>query len=284
MDVTTRPSSPPRDADSAPRPTRRRPPRGWVVWDPTPEERDAVVDWSPWYLTDEDDMGESGEQHHINTQLASALVVLARERGWTDVHVGSDQFFAWREDEPLVRVSPDVYLLDDPPSPPLPDMWETWRPEHGPPRFAVEVVSRREWRKDYEGNPPKYAQLGTRELAVFDPWAASGVATAAGRLPLQLFRRAADGAFVRVHAGPGPARSEELDAWLVVRRWVGRATLRVARDPDGADLVPTEGEALQAKDRDLQAKDRDIQAKDRALRDALAELERLRGKREDDSA
>jgi len=301
MDVTTRPSSPPRDADSASSPARRRPPRGWVGWDPAPEERDAVVDWSPWYLTDEDDMGESGEQNVIIRVLLSVLAVLAEERGWTRTLVGSDQFFAWVEQEPLVRVSPDVYLLDDPPSPPLPDSWATWLPGIGPPRFALEVVSRKEWRKDYEGNPPKYSQLGTSELVVFDPWAGTSGAGKAERLPLQIFRKTAEGALERVYCGPGPARSEELQAWLVVRSTGGRRVLRVARDAAGSDLVPTEEEdrrakdqALAAKDQDLAAKDQalaakdlalaakdqDLAAKDQDLAEALAELERLRGQRE----
>lgn len=66
------------------------------------------------------------------------------------------------ESEPNVRVSPDAYLLDDPPPRPRPRMWQTWRAGHLPPRFALEVASPENWRKDYEDNPPKYSLLGTR--------------------------------------------------------------------------------------------------------------------------
>jgi len=52
----------------------------------------------------------------------------------------------------------------------------------------------------------------------------------AERLPLQIFRKTAEGALERVYCGPGPARSEELQAWLVVRSTGGRRVLRVARD------------------------------------------------------
>ena len=221
-----------------------RAPCALVVWEPLPGEIGAAIDWSRWYLTDEEDMGEGAEQDLLITILKSILQVLVAERGWRRVHVGSDQFFAWRQDEPLVRVSPDVYLLDDPPPRPLPAMWQTWRAGHLPPRFAVEIVSGDGWRKDCQDNPPKYAQLGTRELVVFDPEAAAGTSRAPERIALQVFRRDPDGAFMRVYKGDGPARSEEIDAWLVILREGDAATLRIARDGAGRDLVPTEHERV----------------------------------------
>jgi Uma2 family endonuclease len=223
---------------------RRRAPRSLnVVWDPEPEEIGAEVDWSSWYLTDEEDMGEGGEQEQIIWALKSALLELARERGWERVHIGADQFFAWMPSEPLVRVSPDVYLLDDPPKRPFPPSWQTWLPGHRPPRLAVEIVSGDSWKKDYRENPPKYAQLGATELVIFDPEAATGCASTEERIPLQVFRREADGGFVRAFHGAEPARSEVLDAWLVVRQEGDTAWLAVALDPQGHNLVSTLEEA-----------------------------------------
>jgi Uma2 family endonuclease len=209
-----------------------------VVWDPPPNDIGVEVDWSKWYLTDEDDMGEGGEQNLIIRIFISILTELAHERGWSDVFIGADQFFAWVEEEPLVRVSPDVYVLDFQPARPLPASWQTWRSGHRPPRLAVEIVSE-DWRKDYEQGPLKYAQLGVRELVVFDPEAACARAGAPERVPIQVFRREVDGGFLRVHRGGEPARSEELDAWLVVMRDGEAATLGVSRDASGLDLVPT---------------------------------------------
>ncbi len=255
---------------------RRRPPIGWVVLDPAQAGLEGEVDWSSWYLTDEDDMGEGTEQFLIAQAVYSTLLVLARERGWS-AFVGRDQFFAWVEREPLVRVSPDAYVLGGEAPSPLPAMWETWRPGHPPPRVAVEVVSEDTWRKDYEDNPPKYAQLGVEELVIFDPWAVSE-RRPADRVPLQVFRRTSEGALVRVHTGAGPARSGGLSEpsgalwWTVTREPAPR--LRLARDAGGDELVPTEAEALDEKDRALDEKDR-------ALREALAELARLRGGRQD---
>ena len=200
--------------------------------------------WPVWYLTDEDDVGESTEQGIIVRLLLAALAELARERGWARSLVAGDQFFAWVEAHPLVRISPDVYVLDDPPPRPYPASWQTWR-GHSPPRFAVEVVSE-EWKKDYEDGPRKYAQLGARELVIFDPEAVHH--PRGPRVALQVYRRGADDSWTRVAAGAGPVHSVEIDAWLVV---VPGPHLRIARDPAGADLVQTPEEQLLALRREL---------------------------------
>lgn len=262
-------------------PALGRPPRALnVVFDPRPEDLDAVVDWSSWYLSDEDDMGEGIEQSEIIDVLRSALRELAVERGWNGVFVGSDQFFAWIPEEPLVRISPDVYLLDDPPPPPMPASWQIWREGHRPPRFAVEIVSGDDehperWRKDYELGPQKYAQLGTRELVIFDPQAALGQVRDQQRVALQIYRRQADGTFVRFYSGAGPFASHELAAFLVAVTDGGVARLRVARDAEGLDRVPTAAEARdeaqQALDETQQALDAERRAREQAQRE-LAEL------------
>jgi hypothetical protein len=222
------------------------------VRDPTPDELSARVDWSAWYLTDEEDMAEAAEQGEIIRTLLSSVGQLAEERAWKDVYWAGDQFFAWIKAEPLVRVSPDVYLLDDPPPPPLPKSWQMWLPGHNPPRFALEIVSD-DWKKDYEDNPPKYAQLGTRELVIFDPQAAAAGEGSTGahggtRVPLQIYRRHADGAFVREYAGAGPVLSEELGVYLVpVQLPNGAVRLRLARDAACTDLVPTAEERAKAE-------------------------------------
>jgi hypothetical protein len=244
------------DAVRRGRSTRGRRPSALVFRDPTPDEAEARVDWSGWYLTDEEDMGEAAEQGEIIRTLLSCMGQLADERRWKDVYCAGNQFFAWIKQEPLVRVSPDVYLLDHPPSPPRPKMWHTWLPGHNPPRFALEIVSD-DWKKDYEDNPPKYAQLGTRELVIFDPEAAAasaapgeapGRARGGRRVPVQIYRRHADGAFVREYIGAGPVLCEELGAYLVtVLQPDGAVRLRLARDAAGTDLVPTAEERARAQ-------------------------------------
>lgn len=240
---------------SAQSPRRGRKPGAFVVRDLAPEDAGVPIDWSAWYLTDEDDMGESAEQGEIIRVLLSALGVLAAERAWGNVYLGADQFFAWLRNEPMVRVSPDVCLVDEPPAPPLPKSWQTWLPGHRPPRWAVEIVSE-DWKKDYEDAPAKYAQLGTRELVIFDPEAATNDAGRGTRAPFQVYRRDADDAFVLVYCGEGPARSDQIDAFLVAQRVGETVRLRVARDAAGKDLVPTadeRAETAEVRVRELEA-------------------------------
>ena len=221
----------------------KRPPLAWVVHGPV--QVDAPVDWSRWYVSDEDDMGESVEQLGTNRLLQDVGENLARERGWK-VFIGSDQFFQWVEDHPQVQISPDFYVLDDPPDAtrPFPKSWRTWLPGVRPPRFAVEVVSD-DPQKDHEDAPARYSSLGTSELAIFDP---KGERRRPKRGVITLYRRSPEGAFVETYAGAGPAWSKELDCWLVVTGHGEKRRLRLARDAKGKDLVPTTEELRAAAD------------------------------------
>jgi hypothetical protein len=246
-----------------PAPYRRRP-RALVIFDPPPEDLGVAIDWSPWYLTDEEDVAHAPEHNEASNTFAGSLGELFRERGAEGERVAQDEFFGWIQAEPLVRVSPDVFVMPDPHGPPFPRMWETWLPGSSPPRFALEIVSA-DWKKDYDDNPPKYWQLGTRELVIFDVEAKAHRPRGAKRVPLQVYRRDADGAFVRVYAGDGPAHSAELDAWLVVRREGEVSRLRLSRDEAGKVLVPTTDEALAAAEqRAALAEQRADQASQRA--------------------
>lgn len=234
--------------------------------DPTPPQGG----WSAWYLTDEDDVGDSTEHKLIILLLLSVLQALAEERGWTDRLVLSDQFFGWVPTHPLVRISPDVYILENPPPAPYPKSFQTWRDGHAAPQFAVEVVSD-DWQKDYDDNPPKYDQLGTRELVLFDPEAVTS--PRGRRVPLQVFRRDDRGDLHCVYTGPGPVHCSELDAWLIV---TPRPRLRIARDAAGTDLVKTGPEnaailAAQLREKDAQLRDQAAQLQAQA--DRIRELE-----------
>ena len=219
---------------------------------------DGTIDWSPWYLTEEEDMGQSGEQGDIIEVLASSLEVLAGERGWS-VRVGKDNFFAWVEGQPKVQVSPDIYLLDllPPSDEPLPRRWETWRVEHGPPRLALEIVSS-EWKKDYDINPPRYDHLGVAELVLADAEAVVRDLTGKGRAPFVVYRRSARDRLELAYRGEGPALCDEIDAYLYWdKSHPARPRVRISRDPEGSDLVPTVAEkAMAAEDRAKTAEDK----------------------------
>ncbi len=237
----------------------------------------AEVDWSRWYL-DEDEMVESCEQGATIRIMLSSLSELARQRGWKRVLFGADNYFAWVPEEPRVRVSPDVYWMDDPPEPPMPSGWQTWQEGHHPPRWAVEIVSI-DWKKDYLEGPEKYAQLGCRELVLFDPEMVRCAVKNKLREALTVYRKGEDGLFVKVYAGAGPSYSAELNAWLHVRMDGSVARLRIALDAEGKELVPTESERAEAeaKRAEAEAKKRaEAERRVRELEERLRKLERSR--------
>jgi Uma2 family endonuclease len=258
---------------------KRRPPRVLsVVADPDPDEVGARIDWSSWYLTDEEDMGQSPEHDQVAQEFCSSLRQLGRERGWERRLVGNDHFFGWIESEPLVRISPDAFVLDDPPEP-WPKSWQLWRPGHRAPRFAVELVSD-DWKKDYEQSPAKYAMLGTDELVIYDLDAAGGRARAP-RVPLQLYRREDDGRFVRVAGGAGPVQVSTIDAWIFIEQLSPhQRRLRVSRSASPADAVPTEGQAVELERARAEAERARAEAERARAEAALRELTELRAKLE----
>jgi Uma2 family endonuclease len=242
-----------------------------VARDPGHQEIGADVDWSRWYVSDEDDMGESPEQNFIIRLLVQCLEELSRERGWQNVVIGADAFFAWKPEEPKVRVSPDVYLLDDRPPGPLPRSWQTWRPGVKPPRLAVEIVSV-DTSKDYDDAPERYAALGCGELVIFDPGAVQEPEP--GRVSLTVYRREPDGLFAKTYEGEGPAFSAAINAWFVSRVVKGEPRVRLARDAEGNDLVPSSTERADAEAVARQAEARRADALAARVAELEAELRR----------
>jgi Uma2 family endonuclease len=205
----------------------------------------SPFEWTQWYLED-DYVSESNEQERISREVRSQLAGLATERGWGRFHVGSNQYFAWLPDRPQVRIAPDVYLVDVKRSGRReePRSWQTWRPGHLPPRWAMEIVSSGNWEKDYKYSPGRYDQLGCSELIVFDPAmvAPDRPVSFEQRAALAVYRRVEAGRFERVYWGPGPAWSRELQVWLLARYEGYQARVLLSYDERGEQLVPTEVE------------------------------------------
>jgi Uma2 family endonuclease len=146
-----------------------------------------------------------------------------------------------RQDRPSVGFDPDVCFVDPAPAERYEiDSLKMWLPDHHPPLLSVEVVSKSHPTKDYVEVPDQCAAAGVRELVVFDP-ARAGPRARGGRHLLQVWHRAADGGFERVHAGQGPARSQVLDAWWIVDP--SRKLLFLADDEAGTRPWPTEEDA-----------------------------------------
>ncbi len=217
-----------------------RPPRSLrVLREAPPALWQARVDWSSWTLSDAEAKAPSPLREAISLSLRSAIAGLIEQRGG-GLHVGGRQLFAWMPDEPLVRVCPDVYLLEGAPPASLPKGYQTWRPDHRPPLFALEVVT--DWRRDYELLPQKHAALGVRELVIVDP---APDTREPAQVPLQVYRTLEDGAFAEVYHGPGPCRSSALDAWIVLAGQGAQTRLRLVSEVDGGE--PARNEAGQER-------------------------------------
>ena len=133
-------------------------------------------------------MGSSPDQTEAVDDFTASVRTRAQELGWTNVRVGKDEFFAWVKAHPNVRVSPDTFVLDDPPPGERPEMWATWEPGVKPPRFALEVVSDKSPRKDLVDGPAKYRQLRTHELVIFNQTIAEGKQARATRVAWTVLR------------------------------------------------------------------------------------------------
>ena len=227
-------------------------------------------------------MGQAPDHAIIIQAFFDVLSVLVLQRRWSQAFVGTDAFFAWLPEHPLVRVSPDVYLLAETPAKPFPRQWELWR-GHAPPRFALEVVSR-DRIKEYTVNPEKYAALGATELVIYDPDLVGHTVRGSKVLKLQRYTRGADGAFELAEESDDIVFSPTLDAFLLVDRSVAPPLLRVSNTPDLSARFPSNAELAEqeraAKDQERAAKEQEHAARLEAETEVARlreELARLRG-------
>jgi hypothetical protein len=174
-----------------------------------------------------------------------------------------------RREKPRLGWNPDVCLVE--PAPAGAAWLESMRLwDHPSPRFAFEAVSPNHPFKDYVVIPEKCAVAGVEELCVFDPLLAGSPAHGGPRL-LQLWRRAENGDFERVHAGDGPARSDVLGAWLMPDR--ESRTLRIAARANGDEPWLTAAERAQRSATAAQAREAEARASEAIALRRVAELE-----------
>lgn len=225
------------------------------------------------WLLEEESVPETPLHDAIIQLLLLVLQEWAR-REQRDALVTSNLGCRWDPGDARVGIDPDVVVVE--PAPPEGEQLKTlrvWEPGHAAPRVAVEVVSENTAEKDYLDAAARCARLGARELWVFDPLLQGPTGTG-GPFQLQVWRvRDADGdpasELERVHAGPAPAYSEELGAWLVVTD--GGARLRPARDRDGREPWPTSEEREAARAREEAARAESAEAEVARLKKLLDE-------------
>jgi len=179
----------------------------------------------------------------------------------TVAFVGADQFVYWRQYNPRVTVSPDIYVIPGVSPDSEPDSWLLWQHDVKL-SIAIEIVST-EWQKDYRDLPEQYADMGVAELVIFDP----RYERHPEGVRWQVYRRIGKRGLVRVEVSNGDrVRSKALNCWL---RAVGKGAalrLRLGEGPKGDHLVPTveEREQLEraAKEAERAAKEAERTAKE----------------------
>lgn len=209
-------------------------------------------------------------------ELVKALLSLWVQRTARNAAVFRDIAVLAKRERPRVGFNPDICLVE--PAPPGSSELESLRLwEHATPRWAFEAVSPNHPYKDYAVVPEKCAVVGVEELVVFDPLLA-GPRAQGGPWLLQLWRRAADGTFERVHTGDAPVHSMVLGAWLMPDRAARR--LAIAGHADGSERWLTaaeqaQAEAEKAREAERLARSAEAQALSR-IRELEAELARKR--------
>jgi hypothetical protein len=139
------------------------------------------------------------------------------------------------------------------------------------PSFVLEVVSD-DVREDYEDVPRRCTRLGVRELVVYDPDWESGP----DRRRWQVYRRRGPAPLAVVETtNDATIRSEMFGAWLTAVGSGATARIRIALDPAGRELFPTDAERAEAEAAraEAEAARAEAEAEARAEAEALARAE-----------
>ena len=207
---------------------------------------------------------EEVPEHKLHVELRTALYQLIQLALGDHVIVGTEQFVYFDAANPQRRLAPDVMVWvgakDE-----IFGAWKVW--ERGAPHIAVEIVSPSDsppgpWSKKLE----RYRQCGVSELVRFDPVAKSA--------RLRIWDRVDGDLVERDVTAPSGHACDALGLWwCVVSDPTFGFMLRLARDSDGEELLPTLAESRlhEAQARaSAEAQKREAEARIRALE---AELE-----------
>jgi Uma2 family endonuclease len=234
----------------------------------------------PTYYPVVDKMGEGSLQRLI-AELLRPLLARSLAALGVKAFVGADQFIYWRQYAPTESCAPDVYVMSGLDPDLDVDCWKTWEEPRAVPSFALEIVSRANPRKDVTVSPIRHAALGTRELVVFDPRRPRKILRSGDRTRWTVFRRVARRGLVQVEAtNADRIYSKSLKLWLRVVGEGIHLRVRLARGPEGDELIPTAEEderaGRQAAEAGRQEAEAGRQAAEAEVARLRAELARLR--------
>lgn len=170
-------------------------------------------------------------------ELRTLLYQIVKYTYASSSSIGCDQFVYFDASDPTRCLAPDLFVRTGVPDTAF-GSWKVW--ERGTPHLAVEIVSESDASKaSWDEKLARYHAVGVDELVRFDADAAPGSR-------LRVWDRV-DGDLVERVLEGDVAPSEVLGLWWVVCPAPGLdAALRLARDQEGKQLLPTESEAAEA--------------------------------------
>jgi Uma2 family endonuclease len=185
----------------------------------------------PLHFPSDEELPEGG----VHLELRTALYLVLRRELAGRAFVGSEQFLYWDPTDPKKCLAPDVMVRLEGPDRPLSNL-KVW--EGGAPQLAVEIASpfdrsEAQWQSKLE----RYRQSGVSEVVRFDP---EDLGT-----PLRLWDRLGADLIERVLDGPPAFCCDTLGLYWCVQpdERLGQA-LRLARDPEGRELLLTPDERI----------------------------------------
>lgn len=228
----------------------------------------------PIHFPSEESPAEKVSETKRHLEARTALFLLLEDALAGSAAVGSEQFVYSDAGDPQKCLSPDVFVKVGSREQSF-DNWKSW--ELGAPDLAVEIVSASDRRDaDWAEKMARYLASGIREVVRFDPLDPKQPVRVWDRVEGDLIERTPESTHLRECVTLGLW-------WVVVPTPEYGPQLRLARDREGRDLLPTPDEqrtrlaqelAEERKARALAEHDRMLA--ERARDAALAELERLR--------
>ena len=212
----------------------------------------------PVRFPEAEEVPETNRHLEIRTTL---YLILKRELARVAT-LGSDQFVYWDPRTSKKRLAPDAFVRLGTPHRPF-RTWKIW--ERGAPELGVEIVSDAdEGEPDWNEKLVRYRAAGIREVVRFH--------SDDREAPIRIWD-AVDGDLVeRASSDPELHACEMLGLWwVVVEDAAVGPMLRLARDREGHDLLPTPDEA-EAKAHETNKR---LKAEIASLR---AELKKAKGK------
>ena len=211
--------------------------------------------------------GEHLGQSRRHWDLCMLLAFLVR-RIVTPAHsYGADQFVYWNARDSRRCLAPDVFVKLGVPDEQF-DSWKTW--ERGAPELGVEIISASDQRDDdWDEKLARYRAAGIPEIVRFD---------AEDRTrPIRIWDHVSGDVVERAPDDPDLLFCHALGLWWVVLDDPAYGPmLRLARDREGRDPLPTPDERRVLAERAKRDAEQMLHDETEARRRAESEIERLK--------